>query len=140
MTTMTDTTIDLTADVIDVRDIIARIEHLEPIRTAGPVDLGDDNDTDQDSLFSELDALESIMADLKGMGGDEQWRGDWYPLTLISDYYFEEYARELAEDISGPELREAAWPFSYIDWGAAADALRQDYSSVEVDGRTYWTR
>jgi len=41
--------------------------------------------------------------------------------------------------------REAAelsqvWPFSYIDWEAAADALRQDYLMVDFDGVNYWIR
>ena len=125
---MLDTTIDLTADVIDVRDIIARIEELA----------GAEDEASEDYL--ERAGLESIMADLKGMGGDEKWRGDWYPSLLIDETYFEEYARELADDLYGDEMRGTHWPFSYIDWEAAAVALQQDYSSVEVDGRTYWTR
>ena len=41
----------------------ARIKHLEPLRQPGAVDLGpDDNAVDQDALFAELAALESIAA------------------------------------------------------------------------------
>ena len=140
----TDTqTIDLDAEIIDVRDVIARVEHLEGLGTAGPVDLGDDNYTDQDTLFAELHDLRMLLDDLKGNGGDEQWRGDWYPLSLISDYYFEDYARELADDIGAVDAN-ASWPNSFIDWERAAAALQMDYTAIEieVDGieRRFWTR
>lgn len=77
---------------------------------------------------------------LRGNGGDEQWRGGWYPLTLIRDSYFEDYARELAEDIHGHALRDAQWPFTCIDWTTAANDLLMDYGTVEYDGVTYWYR
>lgn len=127
------------ADVIDIRDVIARVEHLETLRQPGPVDLGEDNDTDQDELFAELARLEALLADCQGAGGDEQWRGDWYPITLIRDDYFEDYARELAEDIGAID-RNATWPLNHIDWPAAAETLKGDYTTVEYEGVTYWTR
>lgn len=128
------------ANLIDIRDVIARVEHLEPLRQPGPVDLGpDDNAMAQDDLFAELAALETLLSNLKGYGGGEQWRGDWYPITLIRDDYFEDYARELAEDI-GANDRNAPWPCQYIDWEAAADQLKGDYSMVEFEGDSYWYR
>lgn len=133
--------VDLSADYIDVRDIIARVEQLEPLRQSGPVDLGnnEDNDTDQDSLFAELASLESILSDLAGNGGNEKWRDVWYPVSLIRESYFETYAQELAEDIGSVD-RNAQWPHAYIDWAAAADALLMDYTSAEIDGVTYYYR
>ena len=66
--------------------------------------------------------------------------GDWlYGATLIRDTYFKEYAQELAEDIGAVDS-DAAWPMNCIDWDAAADALRQDYTEVEFDGETYLIR
>jgi hypothetical protein len=128
-------------DIIDIRDIIDRVETLEELRQPGPVDLGDeeDNAADQDSLFAELAALETLMAALCGTGGDEQWRGDWDPVTLIRDSHFETYAQELAEDI-GAIPSDAKWPCTCIDWEQAARELRMDYTSVEFDGITYWVR
>ena len=116
-------------DLIDIRDVIARVEELEH---------------NEDSLLgsdehNELTTLRTLLEDTEGLGGDEQWRGDWYPLTLILDSHFEDYARELAEDIGAID-RDAAWPNSYIDWEAAAAALQMDYSSVTFDGTDYWTR
>ena len=55
------------------------------------------------------------------------------------DSYFEQYAQELAEDI-GAVQKEATWPNQYIDWEAAADALKQDYMRVTYGETEYWIR
>lgn len=118
-------------DIIDVRDIIAAIEEMEE-REGG----AEDHD-----MCIELRALQSLMDDLKGYGGDEQWRGDWYPLTLIRDSHFRDYAEELWDEIADPNVTAAATrPYTCIDWDHAARKLRMDYSSVEFDGVTYWYR
>lgn len=126
-------------DCIDIRNVIERVEHLEALLTPGPVDLGDDNETDQGTLFAELALLEKLLAECEGNGGDHEWRGDWYPVTLIRDSYFKEYAQELAEDI-GLIKSDAAWPYTCIDWDQAARELRMDYTSVAFDGVDYWVR
>jgi hypothetical protein len=129
---MQTTDLDLTADIIDVRDIIARIEELEQEQP--------DDDAARDwTGAQELADLIALMSELEGMGGDEQWQGDWYPVTLIRDSYFQTYAQELAEDI-GAVKADAQWPHTCIDWEQAARELRYDYSSVDIDGVTYWTR
>jgi hypothetical protein len=129
---MTQTELDLTADIIDIRDIIARVEELEQEQP--------DDDAARDWTGSqELADLTALMSELEGMGGDEQWRGDWYPVTLIRDNYFQTYAQELAEDI-GAVKADAQWPHTCIDWEHAARELRYDYSGVDIAGVTYWTR
>jgi antirestriction protein len=137
--TIMQTSLDLTADIIDLRDIIERIEELES-------DIEALQDSEQmadqqvaDETEDELQALTAIMAGLAGNGGDEQWRGDWYPLTLIRESYFEDYAQELAEDI-GAVNRDATWPNNCIDWEQAARELRMDYSPITIDGVTYFYR
>lgn len=65
---------------------------------------------------------------------------DWeYGETLIREDYFTEYAQELAADIGAVD-KDASWPNSYIDWNAAADALKMDYTEVEYRGTTYYAR
>ena len=65
---------------------------------------------------------------------------DWkFGETLIGDYYFEEYAQELAEGIGAIDPR-AGWPLMHIDWSAAADALKDDYVELNFAGETYWAR
>lgn len=151
-----------TADIIDVRDIIERFEELEtelqdrheigefvsdfddwidncrensdPIHAA----FGEEGRSVQTDI-EEFYKLREFLKELCGSGGDEQWRGDWYPVTLIRDSYFTDYARELAEDC-GMIQDNASWPNNCIDWDMAASELQWDYSSMDFDGVTYWYR
>ena len=131
---MTHQELDLTADIIDVRDIIARIEELAQDLTTYSAEAHA-----HPELVEEHAALCAIMADLAGAGGDEQWEGDWYPLTLIRESYFKDYAQELAEDI-GAVNPNASWPNNCIDWDMAARDLRMDYTSTDIGGVTYYFR
>lgn len=124
------TDFDEFADLIDVRDVIERVEELRAYT---------ENALDRDGEFAELSDLESLLKQLRGNGGDHEWEGDWYPVTLIRDSYFTDYAQELAEDI-GAIQRDQSWPISCIDWDRAARELRMDYTAVEFRGATYWTR
>ena len=127
-------------DYLDVRDIIARVERLENAHIGDcaldGVALADCPDEEEHAEFVTLVAL---LGELAGYGGDEQWRGDWYPLTLVRDTYFEKFAQEEAEGLDLVKS-DARWPANHIDWEAAAAELQQDYSSVEFDGETYWYR
>lgn len=126
---------------IDVRDIIARVEQLRDEREEYNDRMGDPNAWDMvdDGEPEELAGLESLLGELAGSGGDEEWGGEWYPVTLIRDSYFEEYAQELAEDIGAIDAN-AAWPNNCIDWCKAVRELQYDYSTVEFDAVTYWYR
>lgn len=117
-------TVNSYEDVLDVRDIIETIEEYE-----------NDDELDNDDVTD----LRELLSELAGNGGAHQWRGDWYPVTLVRDSYFGDYAQQLAEDI-GAIPEDFSWPASYIDWDAATDALQMDYTSVEFDGVTYWYR
>ena len=121
---------DLNDDIIDVRDITERVDELRAQRDDEPLD-ADEAD--------ELRALEMVLDELRGYGGDHQWEGDWYPLTLIRDSYFQEYAQELAEDIGAID-RHASWPNNCIDWEQAARELRVDYTPIDIGRVTYWYR
>lgn len=141
---MTNQQIDLTADMLDVRDLIARVEELQD----EIVTFSEDEDDERRARAwgeanpedaQELAALTTILEELKGYGGDEQWRGDWYPVLLIRDSYFKEYARQLAEEI-GEYDPQAQWPLNCVDWERAARELQIDYSTVEINGVTYWYR
>ena len=73
---------------------------------------------------------------MKGNGGDHQWKGDWYPVTLIRDSYFKTAMDELLEDIGELPSTLPAYLKIEVDY----DALQMDYTSVEFDGVTYWYR
>lgn len=137
-------------DILDMRNLTDRFEELETeLQDAYESDETEDkpefsvwiveNAIGFDAEVEKFNGLKALLEDLADYGGDHQWRGDGYPITLIADEDFEEYAREFAEDI-GAISRDASWPLMHIDWSAAADALRAVYSTVEYDGTTYWYR
>jgi hypothetical protein len=146
------TTLDLTTDTIDVRDIIDRYEELtEFVEAASGKDAGDYGGFDiwlaavkqsnQDitvDLVEELRVLVAILQFLEGEGGDEQWRGDWYPMLLIRESYFTNYAREMLEDCGTIPRDFPSWVI--IDWEATADNVQVDYRWLEIGDTTYWYR
>lgn len=136
-----ESTVDLSADVIDVRDIIARVLELRDERDEYNEKMGSPDAWDgvPDGEPEELAMLEDILSELAGYGGDEEFDGDCYPITLVSDRYFQEYAQNLAEDC-GMVDTSARWPMNCIDWEQAARELQYDYSSIEIHGSTYWYR
>jgi hypothetical protein len=119
--------IDNTEDIIDSRDVIARIADLEVYEGDEATPLDEDD-------AAELKALRALAEECEGYAADWQ-HGE----ALIRDSYFEAYARDLAEDL-GAIQRDASWPNNFIDWPAAVQALQSDYTSVEFDGVTYWVR
>ena len=52
--------------------------------------------------------------------------------TLIADSYFETYAEEFATDIGAVGRDNNDWPLYHIDWKAAAEDLKQDYTEYEI--------
>jgi hypothetical protein len=123
------TSLDLTADIIDVRDIIERVEELEELQEQGEY---------LETPDCEMTSLRAVLADLAGNGGDEQWRGDWYPVTLIRDSHFTDYAQELCEDIG--DVPRNLPHYIAIDWEVTARNIRMDYTPAEINGVTYWYR
>ena len=140
---MTKRSISNSEDLLDIRDIIARVEELEDAQA----DYEHDEDGNRTAAewasefadeAAELATLSSLLSDLAGTGGDHEWRGDWYPVTLIRDDYFEEYARELVEDCGYIAKDFPSW--IEVDWKATARNVRMDYTSVEYGDVTYWSR
>jgi hypothetical protein len=143
---------DIGGDVFDIRDMIARVEELETERellvdeledaeagtepyTAAKeaLDAWDESDDGKELAF-----LAAFLEEVKGYGGDEQWRGDWYPVGFIRDSYFTEYAMDLLKDIG--DLPKDIPHYIAIDEEKTAENIQQDYSSVDFNGGTYWYR
>jgi len=130
-------------DVIDSRDVIARIEALEEEQAnamgewEGLSELDKPADMvafETDGRSEELDTLCKLQAQA------EDYSDDWHHgATLIRESYFKDYAQELAEDC-GMIQANATWPNTCIDWDQAARELQMDYTSVEFDGVTYYIR
>ena len=108
------------ADVFDTRDLIQALEDLE-----------DSDDLDEQLERAQLVELANVLSDYA-----EDYK---YGATVVADSYFEEYARQLAEDC-GMIDRDVSWPQTCIDWAQAARELQSDYTAIEWMGLTYWTR
>lgn len=152
-----------TDDVFDLRDVIERFEELETelqdLHEQGQfmsefdewIDSSRENSDPIYAAFGSEDGfaaqhdieefykIRELLKDLCSNGGDEQWRGDWYPIVLVRETHFEDHARELAEEC-GMITAGATWPNNCIDWGQAARELQMDYTSTEIDGITYYYR
>lgn len=82
----------------------------------------------------ELSQLRELAEEASGYAAD--WE---HGEALIRDSYFETYAETLADDIGAIDSN-ATWPLNHIDWEAAADELKIDYTSVSFGGVDYWVR
>ena len=108
--------------VNDTRDLIELIDDLENgIDTVSGYDKDD------------IEDLKQFAEELSGSPDFE------YGETIISDRYFTDYARELAEDC-GMVNDDLSWPNNCIDWEQAAYELKHDYFSADFQGRDYWIR
>lgn len=117
--------IDNCEDYIDSRDAQERIDYLAQYENA----------LEQDEQH-ELDALRKLKEQYIDYYGAESWE---FGAQFIRDSYMVDYAQELAEDI-GAVKEGMSWPNNCIDWEQAARELAMDYTEVEFDGVTYYTR
>lgn len=101
----------------DLRDLAAQYDYMQtPEPHAGPV------------TEEERERVAAILNDA----------ADNDP-TLILESEFEDYARELADDIGAVD-KNAGWPTRCIDWEQAAAELAQDYTTVTYQGNDYYNR
>lgn len=144
-------------DVLDSRDIIARIEELEAERDGFVIECpeyvhgnhgldeqcpngcGDRNATPEEWAqdfpddAAELAALSKLAEEAEGYAAD--WK---HGETLIRDSYFTDYAMEMLQDIG--DLPKDIPHYIVIDEEATARNIQMDYTSVDFDGVTYWVR
>lgn len=116
-------------DMLDLRDIA---EEYERLKDEDPAELAE---TGEDEILAAMRELEDQIC---GTPGDIAAYSDNAGPEMILDTYFEEYARQLADDIGA--VQGEGWPNYCIDWEWAARELRQDYSSVTYGGYSYWVR
>lgn len=142
-------------DTIDTRDAQATIDRLFPWKFENETgEIQDEYATQEDAEeferehpddvvgwylieYDDESQLRDQLLRLRDQVNGPEWDSG---ATLIRDSYFEEYARQYAEDIFSSELRDSQWPFNHIAWDDAADELRIDYTSVDFAGETYWYR
>jgi len=152
-------------NVIDSRDIIARIEELEDERETleeniatleterkehDPED-GEYDTTELDAAHAELAEFDEgygdnvTLEDLKQLAADCRGCSDWdYGAQLINEDYFTAYIENLIDDCyeMPKELNSGNWPYRHItiDYEAAAEEAKGDYTKVDFAGQTYLIR
>jgi hypothetical protein len=100
------------------------------------IDMRDDEECEMEGYEEqELEELFELESDL----GCTLESADQNGLFFIDEDYFEDYAKEFAYDIGAIDS-DTVWPCTHIDWEAAADELRMDYTEVEYDGNNYLVR
>jgi hypothetical protein len=156
--------VDNTEDLIDTRDLIKIIEDFERDRDAHHEEIDEraeeleeleaDEDADPDAIAEvrkQLNEAEAALAEwiedeaeeLKTLKDFAEQVEDYctdflHGETLIRESYFTEYAEELVKDCYG--LPSDLPSFIVIDWEATAENVKQDYTSAEFDGVTYYFR
>jgi hypothetical protein len=111
---------------LDTRDLYTEREEL--LRLSEESAEGGSWSEDEDERLLALNELFGAIGEGDALDGT----------TMIPESMFVEYAQDYAEDIT--DMRDHSWPFCHIDWQAAADNLRQDYTEVDFDGTTYLIR
>lgn len=125
-------------DQVCVRDLMSLIEEMNSLVS------------DLEKIREELRSHRSIseVADIDEMLSDpdiKEYQAAYDEISaykgkhLISESYFVHHAADLAEDL-GLVDRNASWPFNRIDWEAAAEDLKQDYTRISIGSEDYYVR
>ena len=147
---------DFTENIIDTRDLQDRIDELnddidtleneisdlsEEIDELDEDDPDDKNEIDLklydiedkrgqiEDLQEELSMLLDVKSEVPEFRHGE---------TLIHEDYFVEYVQDLCEDCGYISKDFPYW--IEIDWDATAKNVAADYSTIELDGNTYYFR
>jgi len=115
-------TISNNDDIIDSRDVIARIDWLyDSFQPGDP----------EEAEYLSLTALAE-----QGENDAEDWL---YGATLIRYSYFTDYARDYVTEIYGESVGNVP-DWVVVDWEATAENLATDYTELTFDGVTYLVR
>ena len=112
------TNISNTDDMIDSRDLE---EYIDDMR--------------DEVSSAELQPVLDFAAEFRDYAEDYE-----YGEVAIHDMHFVEYCRELVYDCGYLPDELPWWIESNIDWSGVADELKHEYSAIEFNGETYWTR
>lgn len=119
-------------EMIDTRDLVEYLDYFNDIRE----DEGEAAFNDavkKESSVSNYEALKELDELVKDELSDYG-----YGETLINDSYFEDYCRQLCEDIGAVSPEFPVW--IEIDWSSTAENLSVDYKEYHVGGETFWAR
>lgn len=142
-------------DVIDSRDIIERIEELEGEREALQETINNMNTASAYGLEKETEAIAALaewdadnlkeLQTLQALASEAEHSSDWsYGETLINETYFTDYIEQLIDECyeMPKQMNSDEWPYRHvtIDYEAAAEEAKADYSEVNFDGVIFLIR
>jgi TolA-binding protein len=140
----------ITGKVIDSRDLIILKEELEEQLSYLQDEVNElkgDNETPADKLEEKQDELREWLEEHKEeldslidiCDEGELLSSDWeHGESLIREDYWVEYCKELVTDIG--DLPKDVPFYIEIDWDKTAENISQDYSTIDIDGETYYIR
>ena len=117
-----DTELNSRANTIQAYEIQDRIKYLEDF---------EEDDELEDYEIDELNELRALAEEIGWQALDDG-------VMLINECYVAEYAEEFAEDIGAVDTDNFNWPYYWIDWDKAGEALMMDHTSVEFEGVTFY--
>ncbi len=125
----------------DTRDVSTRLEGLKGWLTFHGVDVSDLDTAQAEEGAEDEQEVWDVVEEAKML----QDFADTYAEAInngepvVLDSAFEDYAEQFASDV-GLINDDAKWPNNHIDWKAAANELKGDFSEVTLYGKTYWVR
>lgn len=125
-------------ETLDSRDLQKELDELTPeVETWTEIV----NANQEEERMDEYPGLEVIgrQGELERLADECSGCGWEHGITFIPKDDFEAYAEELAGDIGAIDP-EAGWPLNRIDWEAAADDLKIDYTESDFNGTSYYWR
>jgi hypothetical protein len=137
------------SEILDSRDIIERLEELKEHFEA----LHEQETEEGKTVLEFEDWLEALPSDCDDLeeynelcnlqSECEDYAADWlHGAQLIREDYFTDYIEELIKDCYElpKELQSDQWPYRHItiDYEAAADEAKCDYTEAEFMGHTYF--
>jgi hypothetical protein len=134
------------SDVIDSRDVIARIDELrDTLMDVGVIVETDGKETidpvKRESHSLETEEYEELLELQKQASSSPDWE---YGESLINEKYFTSYIEELINDCyeMPKEINSGNWPYRHmkIDYEAAAEEAKADYFEVTFFGHAFLIR
>jgi len=141
--------INNTQEIIDSRDIIARIEELESeladlteeIMEELELESSGENYCDIPEDYEDFWDIKDELDILRILQDQGEMYSDWdYGATLIHEDYFVEYCEELCKDIGDIPSNLPWYINNHIDWEGVAEEIKMDYTELDFDGVTYFIR
>lgn len=106
---------------IGKEEILAKIQSLKD-------ELNEDDKWGDEDILADIEQLDELLA---------YYGVDDFPEFIRDDWFYGGFCEFLVDSMGNPNQ---GWPYDYIDWGKAVDALRMDYKAIDILGDTYYVR